>query len=256
MFIAAHFQNLETELSYRVRMTEALWGRLPIVCDSGDVVSDIIKENELGIVLKESSPKETARMIAGLTDKDKMQFRKNIEKFIKTQTWESLITPLDDHSKQKFFPYDLIDDRRELSLMQRKIIDEKEGIIRDLENGIKAINNRFSDQLNMQAEENKRLNAVLSEMNESNRILMKRLSDADQAILDISTINEAKTNELAEIKNRLFETNLKNMDLEETVTKQRITLGKFRASIVFNFYRITSTIGETRIGKVLQRIIK
>ncbi|MCM2325831.1 MAG: glycosyltransferase, partial [Candidatus Woesearchaeota archaeon] len=264
MFIAAHFQSLETELSYRVRMTEALFGRLPIICDGGDVVSDMVKENKLGMVIEGSSPKETAKMIAEITEKDKLQFRKNIEKFIKTQTWDSLITPLDvfcknpfkDDSKIRFLPDRLIDDRREIMLMQRKIIDEKEGIIRDLEKGIIESNSKFKNQTDMQDREIKKLNDLISDINSDNLVLTDKLSNSQHIIEEMTASNKAIASELIEVKNSLFDAKCKNIELGETITKQRMFIGKFRASIVFSLYKLTSTVGETRIGQILQKILK
>jgi hypothetical protein len=264
MFILTHFQNLETELSYRVRMTEALWGRLPIICDGGDVVSDSIKEHNLGIVMDGSTPKQAAKLIAKLDEKDKKRFRSNIDSFIKTQTWENIICPLDDFcknpsvddSKNRFLPYQLIDERRHTSLLQRKEIDEKEGIIRDLENGYRETNNRLSELLRRHELESTEFNSKIIKFLDEVQSLNKALSDANLTISELSNQNQELNHELAELKNHMLDIKFKNIELNEIITNQRIMIGKYKASIVFGLYRFTSTIGETRIGKILQKILK
>ena len=43
---------------------------------------------------------------------------------------------------------------------------------------------------------------------------------------------------------------------KEIIEKQRRTIKNFRNSIVYPFFTITSSIGRTKIGKIISRIIK
>ena len=49
--VSLHHDHLETELSFRTRVLDYLWARLPVVCTEGDVLADLVAANDLGIVV-------------------------------------------------------------------------------------------------------------------------------------------------------------------------------------------------------------
>jgi glycosyltransferase involved in cell wall biosynthesis len=49
--VSLHHAHLESRFSFRTRLLDALWGRVPIVCTSGDVVAGIVEELQLGLTV-------------------------------------------------------------------------------------------------------------------------------------------------------------------------------------------------------------
>ena len=88
-------------------MIEALWGRLPVISNGGDVISDLVEQHKLGVILKDKDPKKAAKTIINIKPS---LMKDNIDKFIINYTWDKLIDPIDnfcnnpikDKSKKKF----------------------------------------------------------------------------------------------------------------------------------------------------------
>jgi glycosyltransferase involved in cell wall biosynthesis len=49
--VSLHHAHLESRFSFRTRLLDALWGRVPILCTSGDVVAGIVEELQLGLTV-------------------------------------------------------------------------------------------------------------------------------------------------------------------------------------------------------------
>jgi len=46
-----HRHNLETRFSFRTRMMDYIWAGLPIITTEGDPLSDLVKQNRLGMTI-------------------------------------------------------------------------------------------------------------------------------------------------------------------------------------------------------------
>ena len=49
--VSLHHAHLESRFSFRTRLLDALWGRVPIICTRGDVVAGIVEELQLGVTV-------------------------------------------------------------------------------------------------------------------------------------------------------------------------------------------------------------
>ena len=47
-----------------------------------------------------------------------------------------------------------------------------------------------------------------------------------------------------------------NQEQHKILMIQKRIIGQFKSSIIYTFYRVTHTIGETKLGKILQKLIK
>ncbi|MDO9534688.1 MAG: hypothetical protein Q7J85_05000 [Bacillota bacterium] len=61
--ITTYEQTLETHFSYRTRILDYLWAEVPVVCNEGDSLSEMIYQKGLGILLHDSNEKQLADII-------------------------------------------------------------------------------------------------------------------------------------------------------------------------------------------------
>ncbi len=87
--------TIETHLSWRTRTLDYIWADLPIICNNGDCLSQLVAEKKLGIVLDNSCEKNLAdAILSTINNRDKKEFKNNILKEKKDLTWENAIKPL------------------------------------------------------------------------------------------------------------------------------------------------------------------
>ncbi|MCL6601789.1 MAG: glycosyltransferase family 4 protein [Paenibacillus sp.] len=90
--ISLHESHLETRFSYRTRLLDYIWCKLPIIASDGDVFSEIIKKNNLGTVVKPKDEIETANHIIRMVIEEKGNYYTdhNSSKF----SWSSAVKDL------------------------------------------------------------------------------------------------------------------------------------------------------------------
>jgi len=94
--IITHPVHIETRFSFRTRVLDYIWANIPIISTEGDFFSEIIKEKELGLVVKEKDPEDIANAILKLAE-DKDYYKKcvkNLSEIYKDYTWENVCKPL------------------------------------------------------------------------------------------------------------------------------------------------------------------
>lgn len=95
--ISAHFNTLETRFSFRTRILDYLWAELPVITTTGDYLSDLVEQRQLGIVIPPSHIEQIRKAILRLADDQAFveQCRANIRR-IRTQfVWSQVIKPLE-----------------------------------------------------------------------------------------------------------------------------------------------------------------
>lgn len=94
--VSFHSEHLETRFAFRTRILDYLWAELPIICSQGDVLADMVREYELGIVTPCGDEDAIVQAIqkvlydGGFSDR----CRKNIKKNKINYTWEHCMAPL------------------------------------------------------------------------------------------------------------------------------------------------------------------
>lgn len=89
--LSLHNEHLETKFSFRTRILDYIWAGLPIIATEGDYFSSIIKEYDLGIVVKENDPQELATAILSLLEKN---IDKNFDIIRDDLKWSNVVKPL------------------------------------------------------------------------------------------------------------------------------------------------------------------
>lgn len=93
--ITTYQDSLETHFSWRTRLLDYIWAGLPVVCSSGDSLSQFIQENNLGLVLSRMDERELAGALLFLLNNcNSMKVKRNILKVRQELVWEKAVAPL------------------------------------------------------------------------------------------------------------------------------------------------------------------
>ena len=114
--VSAHIAHLETELSYRTRMLDYLWARLPIVCTAGDEFAALVAEHDLGEVVEVGDIDGfAAALLRSVAPGRREQVAANIERLVGDFTWERTLDPLLRYASRPRRAPDLIGEHAELA---------------------------------------------------------------------------------------------------------------------------------------------
>jgi glycosyltransferase involved in cell wall biosynthesis len=94
--VSLHHAHLESRFSFRTRLLDALWGRVPIVCTSGDVVAGIVEELQLGLTVAPGDVDAVAQAFRDLVADPALleRARGNLETAAPAYEWQHAVTPL------------------------------------------------------------------------------------------------------------------------------------------------------------------
>jgi glycosyltransferase involved in cell wall biosynthesis len=93
---SCHFNNLETHFSFRTRILDYLWAEIPIITSDGDVFAEVIKKEQLGIVVPYQDEKALSAAIESLMDNAELRsaMKERISCFKKQFYWHHVVHPL------------------------------------------------------------------------------------------------------------------------------------------------------------------
>ncbi|MBM3708796.1 MAG: glycosyltransferase family 4 protein [Actinobacteria bacterium] len=94
--LSVHQEKIETEFAYRTRVMDYIWAKLPIITTEGDSIAKMVKDENIGEVVKYESTHQLARVIESvLTNKSLRDiYKRNIEKILPRFYWENVTKPL------------------------------------------------------------------------------------------------------------------------------------------------------------------
>ena len=198
----------ETEMSFRTRIIDCLWGRLPVICTKGDSVAEIIENEGLGATVEEKNSKELAeKIIEFLTNKQELKrISKRVDRFIKEKmNWDVVIEPIDkfcknpkiDPYKEKITPFSIISEKEELIQNQKSQINYLKA---NLDGHAKNIKGRDSTIEKINEERNieiKKKDVVINNLNKAkNEEIKKKESIINEWNKEIERINKEKNSEI------------------------------------------------------------
>ena len=127
--LSIHHEKIETEFAYRTRVMDYIWAKLPIITTEGDSVAKMVKDENIGEVVKYESTHQLARVIESvLTNKSLRDiYKRNLEKIIPRFTWENVTKPLVDYCVSPHYAPDKKKVMELIDLQNSKIIN----VIRD-----------------------------------------------------------------------------------------------------------------------------
>jgi glycosyltransferase involved in cell wall biosynthesis len=96
--IITHPEHIETRFAYRTRILDYLWAGLPVISTKGDVLSDMVEKEELGLTVSAGDVDELANAIILMAEKKSLydKYKKNIGGVVSRFEWEKVCKPLID----------------------------------------------------------------------------------------------------------------------------------------------------------------
>ncbi len=94
--VSLHHAHLESRFSFRTRLLDALWGRVPIVCTSGDVVAGIVEELQLGLTVPPGDVAAVAQAFRDLVGDPALldRARARLDAAAPAYEWQHAVEPL------------------------------------------------------------------------------------------------------------------------------------------------------------------
>lgn len=112
--VSLHFDTAETRLSFRTRLLDCIWAGLPLIVSSGDTLSDLVKELNLGRVLEPEDVDGWAAAIIEMADikGGRASFAPAFAKAQELLSWERNMEPLIRFCKQPRLAADAMKQRK------------------------------------------------------------------------------------------------------------------------------------------------
>ncbi|MBN2367820.1 glycosyltransferase [Candidatus Woesearchaeota archaeon] len=257
--VVTYFDSIETKLSYRTRVADCLWGRLPVICTKGDGLSLEIDKHKLGKTVSPGNSDELKKAISELLDDPRIlqRFSKNIDKYVNNrQNLDLWINKLDNFctrpvkSKSKRFNiYHFLELKEEQNRELKDRLNSRQHTV----NHLGETNEKLNEEVYRITNEVNDFRTELNNKEKEIEVLVMRLEDKERRYDEL----EIKYKNDVERLNGEIE---KGRDLvkekHEIMEKQRQVIGRFRGSIVYPFYRLSSSFGKTKIGEILARLLK
>ncbi len=94
--ISSHLDTVETRFSFRTRLLDYFWAGLPTVATQGDVLSDLVREEDLGRTARFGSVEDWVGAVEELLDDpdEHAHVRRNVESIRERFAWPRVVEPL------------------------------------------------------------------------------------------------------------------------------------------------------------------
>ncbi len=94
--VSFHRAHLETRFSFRTRILDCIWASLPIVCSAGDVLADLVREEQLGVTVPAGDLDAAVAAIVRIATDDSLRrsSRDNLLALAHGHTWRTALAPL------------------------------------------------------------------------------------------------------------------------------------------------------------------
>ncbi len=94
--LSLHHEKIETEFAYRTRVMDYIWAKLPVITTEGDSIARLVKEENIGEVIKYENTSQLARVIESISTNKSLReiYIRNIEKLQPNFYWENVTKPL------------------------------------------------------------------------------------------------------------------------------------------------------------------
>jgi glycosyltransferase involved in cell wall biosynthesis len=94
--VSFHRAHLETRFSFRTRILDCIWSSLPIVCSAGDVLADLVRNEQLGLTVPPGDLEAATDAIVRIAGDDALRqaSRDNLAALAHRHTWSTSLEPL------------------------------------------------------------------------------------------------------------------------------------------------------------------
>ncbi len=114
--LSIHQEKIETEFSYRTRVMDYIWAKLPIITTEGDSIAKMVKAENIGEVIKYENTPQLARVMESVVTNKSLRdiYKKNLNRITPRFYWENVTKPLVNYCLK---PYHAIDKKKTKELV-------------------------------------------------------------------------------------------------------------------------------------------
>ena len=145
--LSIHQKRIETEFSYRTRVMDYIWAKLPIVTTEGDSIAKLVKDENIGEVVKYENAQNLARVMDSILSNKSLReiYKKNLQKIAPKFTWANVSKPLIQYCLNADYASDKKKLMELLNLQNRKMINVVKENMKGITNALFITNNKFKD---------------------------------------------------------------------------------------------------------------
>lgn len=145
--LSIHLRRIETEFSYRTRVMDYIWARLPIVTTEGDSIAKLVKEENAGEVVKYGNAQNLARVMDSILSNKSLRdiYKRNLNKIAPKFTWNNTAKPLINYCINADYASDKKKMMEILNLQNRKMINLVRENVEGITNALFVTDNKFRD---------------------------------------------------------------------------------------------------------------
>jgi Glycosyl transferases group 1 len=90
----AHHDHLETRFSFRTRLLDCFWSRLPVVCTGGDDLAEQVQRAGAGRAVAPGDPAALAAAVEEVLDRGRAAYAEPLRTLADAHRWEAVAQPL------------------------------------------------------------------------------------------------------------------------------------------------------------------
>ncbi|MCE5328890.1 glycosyltransferase family 4 protein [bacterium] len=201
--LSIHQKRIETEFSYRTRAMDYIWARLPIVTTEGDSIAKLVKEENIGEVVKYENAQNLSRVMDSILSNKSLReiYKKNLQKIAPRFTWNNIAKPLIKYCLQADYASDKKKMLEMLNIQNRKMINIVKENMEGITNALFITDNKFRDT--QYIDENELGKVFFIEINEDARN-QKKDSYIQEVLGSIKSAIMKRTNFDTVIVNNVF----------------------------------------------------
>lgn len=146
--LSIHHERIETEFSYRTRVMDYIWARLPVITTEGDSIAKMVKVENIGEVVKYEDTHQLARVMESIVTNKSLKeiYRKNLNKIAPGFYWENVTRPLVKYCVNSYYAVDKRKIIELIDLQNSKISKIIKNNFEGCSNVLKITSNKYRDE--------------------------------------------------------------------------------------------------------------
>jgi glycosyltransferase involved in cell wall biosynthesis len=146
--LSIHSDRIETEFSYRTRVIDYIWARLPVITTEGDSIARIVKSENIGEVVSYEDTHQLARVIESVATNKSLKeiYSKNLNRIAPRFYWENVTEPLVKYCVNSYYSLDKKTIVEMIDLQNSKISRIIKKNFEGCANVLKITSNKYRDE--------------------------------------------------------------------------------------------------------------
>ncbi len=146
--LSIHHERIETEFSYRTRVIDYIWARLPIITTEGDSIAKMVEVENIGEVVQYENAHQLARVMESMVTNKSLKeiYRKNLNKVAPRFYWENVTRPLIKYCVDSYYAFDKRKIIELIDLQNSKISRIIKNNFEGCANVLKITSNKYRDE--------------------------------------------------------------------------------------------------------------